>query len=61
VERAYRRPDEWSDLNDIKVGDFGIVKNVAFLVNVYDVLGNVTTTEYTLTAVGGGSQFEPIS
>ena len=52
--------NQWSDLNDIKVGDFGIVKNVAFLVKVYDVQGNVTTTEYTLTATGGGSQFEPL-
>lgn len=50
----------WSDLNDIKVGDFGIVKNVAFLVSVYDVQGNVTTIEYTLTTAGGGSQFEPL-
>ena len=52
--------NQWSDLNDIEVGDFGIVKNVPFLVSVYDVFGNSTTTEYTLTATGGGAVLTPL-
>ncbi|WP_395640744.1 Ig-like domain repeat protein, partial [Pseudolysinimonas sp.] len=52
--------NQWSDLNGITVGNYGIEKNVPFLVQVYDVLGNVTVGEYTLTATGGGVPFEPV-
>ena len=39
----------WSDLNGVKPGSFGAVLGANTLV-VYDVAGNATTVDFTLTA-----------
>ena len=50
----------WSDVNDVKPGQFGAVEGVNTLV-AYDALGNSTTTTFTLDTRAPGVSVKPES